>query len=259
MARIVVVVLNFCTAICSTIVHRVPAFGTPFAHLAQKQPRYVAESGGDDSINLPWPMASVGMGAVPIRSSVRPRHAVPVLRGYKPKDLTWEQWEEVKRKDADAVRGKDYGAWGPRFKRTSAPFWASKTFLGWSGAIVDSGQPRQLRLASIRSSRVRPAAQEFSRRFYRAGGAIAGFVLSAVRSPKTGLKRSAGAARVARAWIVQKMERLAQLDFNSVRSWFMDVGQAALSQVQLRLANVQLLLANIRGRWASRSYLRFSR
>merc|ERR1711965_804240 len=55
---------------------------------------------------------------------------------YKPDGLTAEEWERIKARDRAETAGKDFGAWGPRFQRTEAPFWASAGFLSKSGALV---------------------------------------------------------------------------------------------------------------------------
>lgn len=86
------------------------------------------------------------------------RCSVPRLLPYKPKGLSDQEWAAIKKKDAERLQGKDYGAWGPRFRRVEAPFWASASFLAKTGAVVSgrlsSDMPSKWRRFALRLPRV---------------------------------------------------------------------------------------------------------
>jgi hypothetical protein len=65
-----------------------------------------------------------------------------VMRSYVPDGLTAEQYEALTAKERSRELQKDYAAWGPRFKRVAAPFWATRSFLAKSGAQI-SVKPTQ--------------------------------------------------------------------------------------------------------------------
>ena len=58
------------------------------------------------------------------------REAVDSEGRYLPDGLTEEQWAEIRLKEIRERQSKDLGAWGPRFKKQKAPFWADKNLWG---------------------------------------------------------------------------------------------------------------------------------
>jgi len=70
------------------------------------------------------------------RASARAAARASVRMPYIPDGLSSEQYEEIKRRDAAKMAGKDLGAWGPRFQRAAAPFWATQQFLAKTGALT---------------------------------------------------------------------------------------------------------------------------
>ena len=71
------------------------------------------------------------------------RRAPALTMAYVPQGLTEAQYQAIKQRDADRIRSSDFGAWGPRFRRQSAPFWADKKFLSGHGALVSGGSDSQ--------------------------------------------------------------------------------------------------------------------
>eukprot|EP00320_Phaeocystis_rex_P022238 CAMPEP_0119069484 /NCGR_PEP_ID=MMETSP1178-20130426/19589_1 /TAXON_ID=33656 /ORGANISM="unid sp, Strain CCMP2000" /LENGTH=123 /DNA_ID=CAMNT_0007051253 /DNA_START=188 /DNA_END=559 /DNA_ORIENTATION=+ len=62
---------------------------------------------------------------------------------YVPDGLSPEQYAALKAKEQKKASEKNYGAWGPRFQPTDAPFWATEKFLTKSGAFKRKTQQEQ--------------------------------------------------------------------------------------------------------------------
>ena len=43
------------------------------------------------------------------------------MKGYVPDGLSREEYDNIKKRERDESTKKNFGAWGPRFRRTSAP------------------------------------------------------------------------------------------------------------------------------------------
>ena len=57
--------------------------------------------------------------------------------------LSREQYEALKAEEQARAAEKNYGAWGPRFRPTDAPFWATDKFLTKAGAFKRKMQQEQ--------------------------------------------------------------------------------------------------------------------
>lgn len=69
----------------------------------------------------------------------------PINGSYVPSGLTAEQYQQLKQKEAEKVRKMDFGAWGPRFKRSNRPDgdWLLQSNLWSSGFSIDDDKSNQ--------------------------------------------------------------------------------------------------------------------
>ena len=79
------------------------------------------------------------------------REAVDSEGRYLPDGLTEEQWAEIRLKEIRERQSKDLGAWGPRFKKQKAPFWADKNLWGAVPSLPETAAAITPALANLLS------------------------------------------------------------------------------------------------------------
>ena len=102
------------------------------------------------------PMVPTGGATLPSVQRPQRWHPIIKMKPYVPDGMTPEQYEAIKMADREKVALLDYAAWGPRFKRVAAPFWATDGFLTKAGAymqtrVTQETQVRRVQAALCRS------------------------------------------------------------------------------------------------------------